>query len=200
MDEATSCSHLGFSFELLGEWELPDFKLIMQEPSGIHSPIYGDVADLGSFQACIEEIKKEAVASTEDPNLHEVLGEIASSQHPIVEGDIFRAFQSILKEKHGALRVLQAKKTRASFTEEETHQLSIDEYPSEADKLQIRHKGIQLGCLLVQKTQGETQLQVTRWLQIASAWEAWRQLNLQYATSKWSVYFQLLTSIIKNKP
>ena len=93
----------------------------------------------------------KAVASTEDPNLHEVLGEIASSQHPIVEGDIFRVFQSILKEKHEVLRVLQAKKTRTNFTEEETHQLSIKEYPLEADKLQIRQEGIQLGCLLVQK-------------------------------------------------
>ena len=90
----------------------------MQERSGIHSPIYGDVADLESFQACIEEVKKEAAASTEDPNLHEVLGEIVSSQHPIVEGDIFRVFRA------SALRVLQAKKTRANFTEEETHQLS----------------------------------------------------------------------------
>ena len=61
---------------------------------------------------------------------------------------------------------------------------------------QIRNEGIQLGCLLVQKTQGETQLQVTRWFQTANAWEAWRQLNLQCATSKWSMYFQLLTSIM----
>ena len=129
------------------------------------------------------------------PYLYEVLGEIASSQHPIVEGDILQAFQSILEEKHRALRVLQAQKTRASFTEEETHQL-IDEYPTEADKLQIRSEGIQLGCLLVQTTQGETQLQLTRWLQAANAWEAWRQLNLQCATSKWSMYFQLLTSIM----
>ena len=166
----------------------------MREHSGTHPSIYGGVVDLESFQACIEEVKKEAETSTKKPYLHEVLGEVASSQHPILEGDIFQAFQRILKEKHRALRVLQAK-TRASFIEEETHQL-IDEYPTEADKLQIRSEGIQLGCLLVQKTQGETQLQVTRWLQTANAWEAWRQLNLQCTTSKWSVYFQLLTSIM----
>ena len=111
----------------------------------------------------------KAVTLTEDPNLHEVFGEIASSQYPILEGDICRVFQSILKEKHEVLSVLQAKKTRASFTEEETHQLSIDAYPLEADKLQIRQEGIQPGCLLVQKTQGETQLQVTRWFQVANA-------------------------------
>ena len=124
-----------------------------------------------------------------------MFGEITSSKHPIVEGDIFQVFQRILKEKHRALRVLQAK-TRANFTEEETHQLPIDEYPTEADQLQIRNEGIQLGCLLVQKTQGETQLQVTRWFQTTNAWEAWRQLNLQCTTSKWSVYFQFLTSIM----
>ena len=44
-------------------------------------------------------------------------------------------------------------------------------------------------------TKGETQLQVTRWLQTTNAWETWRQLNLQCA-SKWSIYFQLLTSIM----
>ena len=141
----------------------------MQKYSGTHSSTYGDVADLESFQACIDEVKKEAVASTEDANLHEVLGEIVSSQYRIVEGDIFRTFQSILEEKHKAFRVLQPKKTRANLIAEETHQLSIDEYPKEADKLRMRNIGIQLGCLLVQKTQGETQFQVTRWFQTTNA-------------------------------
>ena len=135
--------------------------------------------------------------SKTNPSLYEVLGETASSKQPIEEGDIFQALQSILREKHRALRVLLAEKVRASFTEEEAYQLQlIDEYnPTEADKLQIKNDGIQLGCLLVQRTKGETQLQVTRWLQTTNAWEAWRQLNLQCTTSKWSKYFQLLTSI-----
>ena len=107
----------------------------MREHSGTHPPTYGGMVDLESFRACIEEVKEEAEASTKNPYLHEVFGEIVSSQHPIVEGDIFQVFQSILKEKPRALRVLQAKKTRANFTEEETHQLPIDEYPTEADKL-----------------------------------------------------------------
>ena len=94
--------------------------------------------------------------------------------------------------------MLLAEKVRASFSEKEAHQLQpIDEYkPTEADKLQIRNEGIQLGSLLVQKTKGETQLQVTRWLQTTNAWEAWRQLNLQCTTSKWSMYSQLLTKIM----
>ena len=127
-----------------------------------------------------------------------VLGEIASSKQPIEEGDIFQTFQSIMKEKHRALGVLQAERETANFTKEETHQLQpSDEYKlTEADKLQLRNEGIQLGCLLVQKTKGETQLEVTRWLQTANSWEAWRQLNLQCTTSKWSVSFQLLISIM----
>ena len=147
-------------------------------------------------QACLEEIK--TYLSQTNPSLVAVLGEIASSKQPIEEGDIFQAFQSILRKKHRTLRVLPAEKVRASFAEEEAHQLQpIDEYkPTEADKLQIRNEGIQLGCLLVQKTKGETQLQVTRWLQRTNAWEAWRQLNLQCTTSKWSMYYQLLTSIM----
>ena len=101
-----------------------------------------------------------------------------------------------MKEKHRALRVLQGEEERASFTEEKAHQPQpIDEEkPTEADNLQKKHACIQLGCLLVQKSKGETQLQVTRWLQTTSAWEAWRQLNLQ---SKWSIHFKLLTSIMK---
>ena len=115
-----------------------------------------------AFQSWAEEIKTDM--SKADPSLSAVLGEIASSKQPIEEGDIFQAFQSILREKHRTLRVLQAEKVRASFSEDEAHQLQpIDEYkPTEADKLQIKNEGIQLGCLLVQKTQGETQLQVTR--------------------------------------
>ena len=54
----------------------------MREHSGTHPFTYGGVVDLESFQACIEEVKKEAEVSTKNPYLHEVLGEIVSSQHP----------------------------------------------------------------------------------------------------------------------
>ena len=152
--------------------------------------------DLENFQAWSEEIRRDM--SQEYPSLYAVLGEISSSKQPIAEGDISQAFQSILRGKHRTLRVLPPEKVRASFSEEEAHQLQpTDEYkPTEADKLQIKNEGIQLGCLLVQKTKGETQLQVTRWLQTTNAWEAWRQLNLQCTRSKWSMYYQLLTSIM----
>ena len=162
-----------------------------QEIKGIQpSNFDGGLDDLESFQAWSEEIKTEM--SRENPSLYEVLGEIASSKQPIEEGDIFQASQRIMKEKQKAPRVLQAKKERASFTEEKAHQLQpIDEHRStEADKLQIRNEGRQLGCLLVQKTKGETQLQVTRWLSATNGWEAWRQLNL-------SIHFKLLASLMK---
>ena len=41
-----------------------------------------------------------------------------------------------------------------------------------------RNLGRQLGCLLVQRTQGETQQLATQWLSATNGWEAWRQLNL----------------------
>ena len=43
----------------------------------------------------------------------------------------------------------------------------------EARELQIRNEGRQLGCLLVQRTKGETQLQVTKWLSANNGWQAW---------------------------
>ena len=49
-----------------------------------------------------------------------------------------------------------------------------------ARELQIRNEGRQLGCLLVQRTKGETQLRVTKWLSATNGWEAWRQLNLSF--------------------
>ena len=119
--------------------------------------------------------------SREHPSLYEVLGELVSSEQPIEEGDIFQASQNIMKEKHRALRVLQGEEERTNFTEEEAQQFQpIDEEkPTEADKLQIKHACTQLVCLLVHKTKGETQLQVTEWFQTTNAWEAWRKLNLQ---------------------
>ena len=49
-----------------------------------------------------------------------------------------------------------------------------------ARELQIRSEGRQLGCLLVQRTKGETQLRVTKWLSATNGWKAWRQLNLSF--------------------
>ena len=43
-----------------------------------------------------------------------------------------------------------------------------------------RNLGRQLGCLLVQRTQGETQQLATQWLSATNGWEAWRQLNLSH--------------------
>ena len=84
----------------------------------------------------------------------------------------------------------------ASFKEEETHQSSSNKYEStEADKLQTRTAERQLGCLLVMKTKGDTQLQVCRWLTAANSWEAWRQLNLQ-CIRKRSLHFKLLAKIM----
>ena len=60
----------------------------------------------------------------------------------------------------------------------------------EARELQIRSEGRQLGCLLVQRTKGETQLQVTKWLSATNGWEAWRQLNLSFLS-------RLLTSLLQ---
>ena len=171
----------------------------MQKQSGIQPlNFHNGMDDFESFQACLEAIRTDM--SQEDPFLYVVLGEIVSSKQPIAEGDIFQIFQHILREQHRTRRVLPPEKVRTNFSEEEVHQLQpIDEYkPIEADKLQIKNEGIQLGCLLVQKAKGETQLQVTRVLQTANAWEAWRQLNLQCTTSKWSVYYQLLTSIMNS--
>ena len=161
--------------------------------TGTQPPNSGGVDDLESFQACMEEIKRHM--SREHPSLYEVLGEIASSKQPIEEGDTSGASQN-MKEKQRALRVLQGEEERANFIEKEAHQPQPIEEEKPTDKLQIKHACIQLGCLLVQKTKGETQLQVIRWFQTTNAWETWRQLNLQCTTSKWNIYYQLLTSIM----
>ena len=82
----------------------------MQEFSGIQPSNNGGMDDLESFQACLAEIR--TTMSKKHPSLDVVLGEIASSKQPIEEGDIFQAFQSIMKEKHRALGVLQAERER----------------------------------------------------------------------------------------
>ena len=166
----------------------------MREHRGTQAPtLDGDLDDLDSFQACREEIR--TYMSQVNPSLYEVLGEIVSSTQPIGEGDILRASQRIMKEKHRALRVFQANVTLTNFTEEKAPQRTSAEcQPTEADKLHTRQAERQLGCLLVMKTKGETQLQVCRWLSTANSWEAWRQLNLQY-TGKWRNHFELLAKI-----
>ena len=168
----------------------------MTELSGTQSLDNSDLDHLESFQSCLEEIK--LTMTHENPSLDVVFGEIVSSKQPIEEGNIFQALQNILKDKHKTLRVLQAESKRTNFEEREAHQPKpIDEFkPTEANKPQIRKEGIQLGCLKVQKTKGETQFQVTRWLQTSNVWEAWRQLNLQCTTSKKNTSYQLLDSIL----
>ena len=74
----------------------------MREQRGSQASIFnGDLGDLESFQACKEKIR--AYMSQVNPSLYEVLGEIASSQQPIGEGDILQASQRIMKEEHRAL-------------------------------------------------------------------------------------------------
>ena len=181
------------SASLLWNRSFQSTSLNMREQRGSQAPSFnGDLGDLESFQACREESR--AYMSQVNPSLYEVLGEIVFSKQPIGEGNILQASQRILKEKHRALSVFQAKMERANFTKEQAHQLSIDEYKTtEADKLQTSKAERQLGCILVLKTKGETQLQVCRWLSTANSWEAWRQLNLQ---SKRSIYFELLANIM----
>ena len=165
----------------------------MRKRQGTQTSCHGDLADLESFQSSREEIR--AFMSQVNPSLYEVLGEIASSMQPIREGDILQASQRNLSKGHRALRALQAKIKHASFTEDEAHQ-SVDEYtPTEADKLRTRQAERQLGCLLVMKTKGETQLHVCRWLTASNSWEAWRQLNL-HCIRKRSLHFELLANII----
>ena len=188
---------LCFFLSFLGNRSCQTLRLDnVQELSGIQPSNNGGVDDLESFQACLAEIR--TTMSKKHPSLDVVLGEIASSKQPIEEGDISQAFQSIMKEKHRALGVLQAERERKSklHRRRDSSTSAYEHKLTEADKLQLRNEGIQLGCLLVQKTKGETQLEVTRWLQTANTWEAWRQLNLQCTTSKWSVSFQLLISIM----
>ena len=163
----------------------------MQKQIGIQSPTFdGGLDDLESFQVWAEKIKTNM--SQTNPYLYEVLGEIVSSKQPIQEGDIIQTSQRIMKEKQRTLRVPQAKTERANFKKEEAHQLIEEHKSTEADKLQRRNEGRQLGCLLVQKTKRETQLQVTKWFSATNGWETWRQLNL-------SIHFKLLASLIKNR-
>ena len=89
----------------------------MTELSGTQSLDNSDLDDLESFQSCLEEIK--LTMTHENPSLDVVLGEIASSKQPIEEGNILQALQSILEDKHKALRVLQAEREREQREKEQ---------------------------------------------------------------------------------
>ena len=176
------------------------------------STFEGGLDDLEGFQAWAEEIK--TYLSQSDPALYEVLEQTATSKQPIEEESMIKTSQDIMKDKHKTLRVLQAKIARANLAntfEEDGELPPIDEAnPPEADErteydfklelernqLQVKNEGRQLGYLLVQKTKGEAQLQVRRWLQSSNGWETWRQLNLLYTTSKRSTHFKLLSSLM----
>ena len=123
--------------------------------------IHSGSDDLESFMAWSEQIKLEM--SECNPLLYEVLGNIAFSRQPLAGGDSFKT-----------------RRVQASFLEQKSHQNSGEDRAKEARELQIRNKGRQLGCLLVQTTKGQTQLQVTKWLSATNGWEAWRQLNLSF--------------------
>ena len=56
-----------------------------------------------------------------------------------------------------------------------------ESFQTESGAKELREKeGRELGCLLVQRTQGEIQLKVTKWLVATNGWEAWRQLTLSF--------------------
>ena len=182
----------------------------MLGPKGIQPSVSeGGLDDLESFQAWAEEIK--TYLSATNPALYEVLGQTAVSKQPIDEDGLAKTSEDVLKEKHKALRILQAKVAGANMTEAEQETFELDEEdPPEADpksefefkqeldlnKLQVQNEVRQLGYLLVQKTKGETQLQLRRWIQSTNGWEAWRQLNLLHTTSKRSTHFKLLSSLM----
>ena len=185
--------------------------MTMLGPKGIQPSVFeGGLDDLESFQAWAEEIK--TYLSSTNPALYEVLGQTAVAKHPIDEDGLAKASEDVLKEKHKALRILQAKVARANMTQQELAAAGAldEEAPPEADpksefefkqeldlnKLQVQNEGRQLGYLLVQKTKGETQLQLRRWISSTNGWEAWRQLNLLHTTSKRSTHFKLLSSLM----
>ena len=185
--------------------------MTMHGPKGIQPSVFeGGLDDLESFQAWAEEIK--TYISSSNPALYDVLGQTAVAKDPIDEAGLAKASEDVLKEKHKALRLLQARVARANMTQQELAAAGAldEEAPPEADpksefefqqelasnKLQVQNEGRQLGYLLVQKTKGETQLQLRRWISSTNGWEAWRQLNLLHTTSKRSTHFKLFSSLM----
>ena len=119
------------------------------------------LVDLECFLAWSERIKLDM--SKSNPLLYKVLESLAFSRNPIAGGDSF-----------------QAESAEASFLQGMSHQHSGADKEKEAKERQVRSEGRQLGCLLVQRTKGETQLKVTKWLVATNGWEAWKQLNLSF--------------------
>ena len=134
---------------------------MFKEPRGIQPLLHSGSDDLESFLAWPEQIKLDV--SESNPLLYQVLGNLAFSKHPIAGGDNF-----------------QTNAGQASFSEQRSHQHSGEDRAKEAKELQRQNEGRQLGCLLVQRTKGETQLRVTKWLAATNGWEAWRQVNLTF--------------------
>ena len=144
----------------------PSYRSWEEKPVRPQASSLPDVLrDLQSFITWSEEIKLDI--SCDNPPLYELLGSLAFSKQPMEEGSV-----------------------QASFLGRKSH-LAIDEDKAlEATELQERNLGRQLGCLLVQRTQGETQQLATRWLSATNGWEAWRQLNLSFLS-------RLLTSLLQ---
>ena len=140
----------------------------MKEQEGIQPLPYSGVDDLTCFLAWSHQIKLDM--SKGNPSLFRVLGEVATSKHPIEEGESFQTWSG------------------ASFSEGMSHHSFGADTKEEAKELREK-EGRELGCLLVQRTQGETQLQVTKWLSATNGWEAWRQLNASF-------HFKLLASLL----
>ena len=78
------------------------------------STFEGGLDDLEGFQAWAEEIK--TYLSQSDPALYEVLEQTATSKQPIEEENMIKISQDIMKDKHKALRVLQAKTAKTNLT------------------------------------------------------------------------------------
>ena len=132
------------------------------ELRGIRPLIHSGLDDLESFLAWSEQIKLEM--SVTNPLLYRVLGNLAFSRHAIAGGDSLG---------------------QASFLEQKSHQNSGEDRAKEARELQISNEGRQLGRLLVQRTKGDTQLQVTKWLSATNGWGSREatQLELPLQTS-----------------
>ena len=123
--------NLGISGSLLA---LILSETTMHGPKGIQPSVFeGGLDDLESFQAWAEEIK--TYISSSNPALYDVLGQTAVAKDPIDEAGLAKASEDVLKEKHKALRLLQARVARANMTQQELAAAGAldEEAPPEAD-------------------------------------------------------------------
>ena len=141
----------------------------MKKPGGTQPLPHSGLDDLERFLAWSEWIKLDM--SKGNPSLFKVLGEVATSKRPITEGESLQTWSG------------------ASFSRGMSHYSFGADTTEEATELREK-EGRELGCLLVQRTQGETQLQVTKWLSATNGWEAWRQLNASF-------HFNFLASLLQ---